>query len=382
MTQTPTVRTRFEAVNSFRGLASIMVAVFHFPAIFFGADSPLVRHAYILTNMFFGLSGFILMAAYGDKLHSVKQYATFVQQRLVRLYPLYFLATVMVLCVPFLTYATNLLLTFLFTGGYAGGFSYPPLQGRELLGDLFMLQGMGLFDSLHLNFPAWSMVALFQCSVLFGALTYLRKGRLVAFIAIVAGSMYVLSTKAPFLMGSSFDYGIFRCASSFFAGAITWHVWKAWSPGVRSRQWAVLFQSGAIAIALWYITVVGIATPLTLLAPLVWSIFILAFSVDAGDYAAVLRHPRFIWLSDRSFAMFLCHASLLFIGHQTTQWLTYFKVSSELSTLVGTVSLFGYLGALLLVSDWAHRHIELPLTRRRLINSGPQGPAQAGAQPA
>jgi peptidoglycan/LPS O-acetylase OafA/YrhL len=365
MTTTPAPRRpRYEALSSFRGIAAILIATFHFPIIFLGAETALVRHAYILTNLFFALSGFILMAAYGQRLTTLPAYTSFAKKRFWRLYPSYVLSTIGVLLVPFVAYAFNLLWTWLFTGKYAGGFSYPPVPLKNLLIDMFMLQGFGLTGSLHLNYPAWSMGTLFYCGLLFGGLSLFPKIRLPAFVACFAISFYVIATKAPAYMGSSYDFGIFRTGASFFSGVLTWYLWNYWNPQDFVKKWAVLFQSMALIGAVAFITWVGVTNPKTLWAVPVWSLFMLAFAIDSGDIVSALNSPRLKWLADRSFAIFLTHAMPIFLGIQAKDWLDYFKVPGALSSLLGVFILVGYLAVVLWLADLFYRKIEGPLSDR------------------
>lgn len=324
----------------------------------------MLQHTYILTNLFFGLSGFVLMAAYRDKLNTLPHLSKFIQHRLFRLYPLHLIATGFVLAVPFITYVLNLVITLVVTGTYAGDFRYPSVVISEVVGDLFLLQGFGLFDSLHLNFPAWSMSVLFYCSVLFGIVTYFNKFKIFIFLALTGIATYIVATRSSSYMGTSYDYGFFRCASSFFLGSLTWLVWKRWAPSERSEKWAVVTQSAAIIMTVAFMTNVGVDTVGSMPTPLVWSLFILAFTVDSGDFAEALTHPALKWLGDRSYSIFMTQAGLLFIGSMTAQWLSYFEASEPVSLFIGTLSVVFYTGVLLWVADWTYRNIELRIATK------------------
>lgn len=150
-----------------RGLVVLLLAVFHFSPIFLGAESPLLRHAYVTTNMFFGLSGFVLMAAYGHRLDTGARRLQFVWARLRRLYPLHLFTLGLILVVPYFVYAVNWTLSWVLTGKYFGGLPAYRIDWEHVIGDLLMVHGLGYFDALHLNFPSWSLAALFsaRCSL-------------------------------------------------------------------------------------------------------------------------------------------------------------------------------------------------------------------------
>ena len=79
------------SLNTVRGIAALMVAVYHAPAIF-GVTRTL-PHAYLAVDLFFVLSGFVIAHAYGGRIAGGMGARRFSQLRLARLYPLLFLAT-------------------------------------------------------------------------------------------------------------------------------------------------------------------------------------------------------------------------------------------------------------------------------------------------
>jgi peptidoglycan/LPS O-acetylase OafA/YrhL len=305
------------------------------------------------------------MASYGNRLNTLGECGTFLKNRLVRLYPLHLVMTAVVLAMPLITYASNVVLTWVLTGNYAGDFAYPAEPWKNILGDLVMLQGFGFYDSLPLNFPSWSIGCIFFCSLILAITTYLRRGRTVAFLAIIAGATYLLATQAPNYMNSTFDFGFVRCALNFFAGALAWSLWATMPSKPAVQRWAVLGQSAAFVVFVGFMTGTAPMSMATMLSPLLAIAVLLAFSVDSGDYAQALQHRYFTWLSERSYSIFMTQASLLFIGHQTQEWLTYFAVSAPAAGAIGRLSLAVYVGRLLVVANWTYHNIELRFSNRK-----------------
>src|SRR5689334_22879226 len=111
----PPQRTRdFITLDGLRGLAAAAIAtrhtyVFFEPITTYGRIPDVSGHlpqvgplfeSYLAVDFFFALSGFVLMHAYGRKLRDGMSMAHFMKIRLIRLYPLYLLALVLVL-LPF-----------------------------------------------------------------------------------------------------------------------------------------------------------------------------------------------------------------------------------------------------------------------------------------
>jgi peptidoglycan/LPS O-acetylase OafA/YrhL len=79
------------SLNTVRGVAALMIALFHAPAAF--GVTTVLPHAYVGVDLFFVLSGFVISLAYGPRVDAGMTFGRFAQLRMARLYPLLFLAT-------------------------------------------------------------------------------------------------------------------------------------------------------------------------------------------------------------------------------------------------------------------------------------------------
>lgn len=82
---------RFTSLDGMRGLAALGVLAFHMAPLFPGYR--FFPHGYLAVDFFFMLSGFVIAHAYGERLKQPGSVMPFMQQRLVRLYPLLLLGT-------------------------------------------------------------------------------------------------------------------------------------------------------------------------------------------------------------------------------------------------------------------------------------------------
>src|ERR1700677_2281169 len=79
------------SLNTLRGIAALMVAIYHAPLLLgVGQTFP---HAYLAVDLFFVLSGFVMLHAYEARLLDGLALGRFFQLRLARLYPLLAIAT-------------------------------------------------------------------------------------------------------------------------------------------------------------------------------------------------------------------------------------------------------------------------------------------------
>jgi peptidoglycan/LPS O-acetylase OafA/YrhL len=86
--------SQIRSLDTLRGLAALSVAAFHSRDLL--GDSAIVPHAYMAVDLFFVLSGFILMHRYAAGVISGELSGVrFAQLRFARLYPLYLAATLL-----------------------------------------------------------------------------------------------------------------------------------------------------------------------------------------------------------------------------------------------------------------------------------------------
>nr|WP_166177293.1 acyltransferase [Altererythrobacter segetis] len=153
----PLAAGRFEALDSLRGVAAVMVMFFHFGDFGLISGLRLVRAGPIFVDFFFVLSGFVITAAYGERLTQGFSRVTFMFLRVGRLYPMQF-AVVSAFAVAKLASGRAL-----FGGSHGGDY-----LARALL----MLDGYVPNDPNVYNFASWSvsveLAAYLLAALLFG----------------------------------------------------------------------------------------------------------------------------------------------------------------------------------------------------------------------
>ena len=148
-------RLHFPALDALRGIAAVAVALFHVPSFVGGQLFP---SAYLAVDLFFCISGVVLVQAYGDRLVQGGSRWPILRARIVRLYPMALLAG---LC------SLSFLLTLsehrsaLMQGGGAAPYLLNLLLVPCPLG------GSGSSDLYPLNFVAWTLLAELLVSLCF-----------------------------------------------------------------------------------------------------------------------------------------------------------------------------------------------------------------------
>jgi len=97
MTQTPVYlksKSHYEILDGLRGVASILVVIFHVFETYSGDKfHQIINHGYLAVDFFFLLSGFVVAYAYDDRWDKMTQWE-FYKRRLIRLQPMVIIGTI------------------------------------------------------------------------------------------------------------------------------------------------------------------------------------------------------------------------------------------------------------------------------------------------
>jgi peptidoglycan/LPS O-acetylase OafA/YrhL len=216
---------RLAALDGMRGVAALLVMGLHIAGCL---GSGLLGHGYLMVDLFFLMSGFVLSAGYGQKLAAGGAGLWFSLKRLVRLYPLALIGLVLGTAVAV-------------TLGFAG---LRPLEDRPVLfvvlGALFLpWLGGGLISPF--NGPAWSLQLELWINVAYGFVArWLTNRRLMALTALAGLALIALTlTRGQFDGGFanndpgrsagpwSYLVGWARVGFSFPLGILLHRLWAA-----------------------------------------------------------------------------------------------------------------------------------------------------------
>lgn len=264
-------------LSSLRGIAAILVATLHFH-FFLGGIVPykegdLISKLYLMVDLFFILSGFIMCYVYEDVFDEGvknKNYKNFLLARFARIYPLHVLA---------LLAEILLFIAYLCVGKF------------ELLSDwnqhlyrldaipvqLLFLETIGIFDFATWNMPAWSLSAEWWAYMIFPFLFILFKKigykkwifGLLLVISLWFFIELVLAPLQPFLtyppnpnkmdLDVNWHWGTLRGIVGFIAGMVVWQIYKFNTFKIvfsKSGVFVVLLLLSGLSMYLsWYDTI-------------------------------------------------------------------------------------------------------------------------------
>lgn len=349
-------------LTAMRGIAAVMVIIYHFTGSFLPAINPasatgLISKAYLWVDFFFVLSGFIMMHAYGEKLSkglTVLGFRSFMISRLARIYPLHLMVLlgflVMELAKAWITYV-----------GW-GATAYHPFAGNYSIKgfflNLFLLQTAGLQANPSWNGPAWSIGAEFFAYLLFPLIVagILNRTRWQAII-IALVSVLVLAMLSAVGDGNGLDltnhYGVLRCLSGFILGMIMRSLMQPYL-GKQTCSDSLL-----LCVILIILSTLHYGMPDAFFPP-AFSLLIASLFLNAGNVSRMLSSRPLVWLGNISYSIYLVHFFALSFVQFICRSVTGARVGDLLGAEESVLFLFALCVIVMLIASSTYRFIEEP----------------------
>lgn len=341
-----------------RGLAAMCVFIAH---IYFWNDElwSLNRNHFefffchdYAVDLFFILSGFILNWVYVNESDPI-QWKSYLQARIARIMPLYYLTTLIFLLIPF---------------SYLHKYIDPDLWKNYVsvvTVNLLMLSGVLDGWRATLNGVAWSISVEFFCYLTVFPALYLFWKRvcnvkliiilLILISCILTRFIIIIYRLDPLqIFGIKWDYswvtrGICGFSIGFFLCCIAKK--SKWIPNARLCNFILSFS-----LVIFILSRTGFLPPHLILYLLPLVVYFTSF--DLGFLSEVLKVSGFQWLGDRSYSIYLWHFPCSKIFSLITS-LAAKNISLKINNIwIVECSLLILL--VLLVSDLSYRFFEVP----------------------
>ncbi|MBE7218162.1 MAG: acyltransferase [Caulobacteraceae bacterium] len=331
-------KRHYVVLDGLRGVASVLVVVFHLFEAYAGGDPvrQIINHGYLAVDFFFVLSGFVVAYAYDDRWGRLTLWG-FCRRRLIRLQPM--------------VVAGSVIGALMFY--FAASPMFPKVAGtRPWQVGLVMLVGFTLIplpkgadirgwdETYPLNGPAWSLFYEYGANLLYALglrrLSNRAMGVLVAAAALALLQLAVFGREGDLIGGWSLDVqgvrvGLTRVMFPFFAGVLLMRLgWR-----VRTRA-AFGLASGLLIAALAlprlgghdhrWINGLYEAACVILLFPLVVAIG----AGEAREDTSSVRVARVF--GELSYPLYITHYPLIYAY---TAWVTDRKVPPAEGALAG-----------------------------------------------
>jgi peptidoglycan/LPS O-acetylase OafA/YrhL len=354
-------RTRFAILDLLRGLAALVVLEHHYPR---PGGEPLFGVGYIAVDLFFVLSGYVLAHAYFDWLRRGAHPARFFRARLIRLYPLYLLATLL-----------QASFSLLWSVGIDPGAALPKWSGTVATALVMLptpptwsLQPGVLFPFLV---QAWSLFWELVVNLIYAAWAKVTKGRVpvLLILAGAAGLIFGALTHGAMNLGWGWDGAVFggaRALYGLFVGIALWLVRERWrAPSIPAWLVALVMLLALMPHRLG--AGYELAVTLVVVPMIVW------FGASATSGRAVDRVGRELGLA--SYAIYVLQDPLRLVYVVVMNHVPRLRPALPLD-LDWALSLVFIMAASWLLTRWIDQPVREALTKR-LTPDRPPVPAQA-----
>jgi peptidoglycan/LPS O-acetylase OafA/YrhL len=340
----------FHTLDALRGIGAISVVIYHMQQVF----TPIAAHGgYLAVDLFFIMSGVVLSHAYEARFQAGMGTLNFMRARLIRLYPLYLMGTLLGIAV---TLASLL-------GRNIQNWDLSSLLQAALLAILLVpnFSGRPVNEMFPLNIPCWSLFLEIGVNLLFVVVwPRLTSRRLIAVIALT-GALVVWAIVAHGSIdqgstASSLAVGLARTIFGFSVGVLI----------ARRLQHAPRGESNCGVLGIVAIAVIAVAGWPEGELRAIWDAVCVLLVFPLVVYAGTLIDPGLrlrriaTFLGVTSYAVYVLHSPLSSVLNSATRHFAGGGGGPMLAPYLGIAVL-----ALLLAGCWlVDRYIDVPVRRQ------------------
>ncbi len=323
----------FAALDGFRGLLAVFVAVYHTIWISHPQTWRFFENGPVVIDLFFAFSGFLMWRVYTNRLQTADQAKDFFKRRFARLYPLHlFMTLVFVVFAAARIFAHKVGLA-----EHTPGEILPFQAGAadnwgSLLQNLTLTNAVGFSDSLTFNPTSWTVGAEFITYILFASMMlWFKPRRIFDFLVMLfsVGLIYGALSLVSSDMDITYDYGFWRCVAGFYVGilaAVSFPKLRGIIDGLSDFAAAVL-ECAVLALCIGFV-ILASGKVQFFVGPFIF-LFVIVFAADRGVISKFMGHKIFQYLAKISYSVYLVHViiSIVFatslktmLGELPTGW--------------------------------------------------------------
>lgn len=346
-------KQHFEILDGLRGIAALVVVLFHFMEMVYPPKENFFSHGFLAVDFFFCLSGFVISYAYNDRVAKMGIREFFVS-RLIRLHPLVIFGSVLGLAAflfdPFSnqseTYETGRIFLLFLSSVFL--IPFPVMTERS-------------FNLFGLNAPAWSLFWEYVANIFYVLFLYkLNRRWLLLLTTLAAGGICFVSYNSGSLMGgwgdASFWDGSVRISYSFLAGML-----------IYKSNWIIKSNLGFVGLSI--LLLLALLMPFSdwnwlmeILVVLLY--FPLLIALGAGAKLTEGLKKVCIFSGKISYPLYMTHYMVIWMF--LNYYSTYKPATNQLAFIIiaGTILLVGFAYLVMILYDIPVRKY-LTNTRRK-----------------
>ena len=304
---------RFYALDAFRGLAALLVFLFHTPQLSVLTNSAFIRGSGFFVDLFFVLSGFVIYHNYKDKLSTFSSSKPFILKRIKRLVPLHVYTLLVLLILEIIKYVTSNQINY----------STVPFEANTMASfwpQFFLLNSTPLFYGFNWNGPSWSISAEMITYFLFilTSLLCFRKKRLTLLISlsiVCLGYLFFSLKDHTYNITIDYKYSFIRGFIGFYFGIIIYSIRHLLLNVLNkaSKILGHLFEVLILIIVIYIICYVGYFKNYFFIIHMAFGLLILVFSMEKGIISELLKRHLFQKLGQWSYSIYLNHTLMIIL---------------------------------------------------------------------
>ncbi len=360
LNKTDTARDYYAALDGFRGLLAVFVALYHTIWLSHPNTWAFFDNGPVIIDLFFALSGFLMWRLYSERLDDAAAVGVFMKRRFARLYPLHLFMLVVFVAFAVLRVVAHKVGLAELTPGEILPFESGATDGwSSLFQHMTLTHALGLSDSLTFNPPSWTIGAEFCTYIVFAAMMLWRKPKRTfdfLLIAVLVGLIYMALSFVKPDMNITHDYGFWRCLAGFFVGVLAAVSFEKFRPRLKriSKPAFTVIELILIAASTTFVIYAG-GRGQFLVGPVIF-VFILIFACDGGAVSQFMSQRVFRYLAKISYSVYLTHV-IVAIGFA----IIIERLTGKLPTgWEGDAWLVLYLTVVIFVSHMTQRFVEVP----------------------
>jgi len=292
---------RFEALDSFRGLAALFVVIHHMYYLGSITEWSFFRHSALFVEFFFILSGFVLSHSYAYKKEIY--FKDYVISRTFRIFPLHLVVLsafiLLELLKLWITQNSQSLKIVTFENNMAIS---------EILPNILLLQAwLPNASNISYNPPAWSIsIEYYMYMIFFTTLLFKPPFKTMSWI-LISLSMFTLSV----IQYDNIDDVIIRGLSSFFLGTLVYRAYKLFESKVSMNSSYFTLLEMMLLISVCYVVSSNIVYQ-SIIVNILFAITVWVFAFEKGFISFFLRYKIFLYFGKLSYSIYMIHVFIIF----------------------------------------------------------------------
>jgi peptidoglycan/LPS O-acetylase OafA/YrhL len=360
----------FGGLESMRGVAALLVVLYHIEWQNPLTHRLLIQNSYLMVDLFFVLSGFVICHNYRRLIGTTADIARFMWLRLGRLYPLHLFFLLGFLGIEILKYVGELHFGLIPHQSHAFSVNTP----SAFIANLFLLQPFFSFSNKTFNAPSWTIGVECYTYFLFALVALVARGK--KEISLVSG-LLVLS--AAFLLNffnggeyarAAAGWTFLRCIFGFFLGVLAYQVYD--SHHLKISRWSAGLETGLVVLLAAFLSFKQNprwdSAVLPIFALLVIAVAASPLKRAHGVISNILNSTPLRWLGKVSYSIYMTHLVVVILMSRTLMLvqrkLTPNIHDTVLTSSIGLVFVLLTIILVLIASRFTYQWIELACQRK------------------